>query len=152
MVFLSLHFQDREPYSCSRALRRNESLSFIYRELTDYSHSLLKLTLTQAQAHKQTRKEELILFAKDFAYKIKIYSSPIKEKNNAFAHALKRLNKWIPQQEKERGKFDIMHVSPLVSHVITQYTLSSLTSGFEKRPGGPLRIWTSKNPFLIKGK
>ena len=35
---------------------------------------------------------------------------------------------------------------PLVSHVTTPYTLSSLTSGFEKRPGGPLRIWTSKNP------
>jgi len=33
-----------------------------------------------------------------------------------------------------------MHISPLVSHVTTPYTLSSLTSGFEKRPGVPLRI------------
>ena len=39
-----------------------------------------------------------------------------------------------------KRKFDVMHISPLVSHVTTPYTLSSLTSGFEKRPGGPLRI------------
>ena len=39
-----------------------------------------------------------------------------------------------------KREFDVMHVSPLVSHVTTQYTLTSLTSGFEKRPGGPLRI------------